>query len=190
MRNYSGHMDQRMFDFKEFYDTIADTLPEISTIAEVGLGDGVSSIFLAERLLNRSKEFTFHLIDSLAYGGTDQLCTIMGHLKAAKLLGDVELLPQDSLNASTRFPDNHFDFVFIDASHRYEPTKADIRLWYPKIRWGGILAGHDYHSTEPGTDVKRAVNELIPEELLSVEPTAKGYGVWWVKKERDKAICF
>ena len=49
-------------------------------------------------------------------------------------------------------------FVFIDASHLYEQTKADIRLWYRKVKDEGILAGHDLNQ-EP---VGRAVREVIP----------------------------
>ncbi len=36
------------------------------------------------------------------------------------------------------------DLVFLDADHRTEPTRAAIRAWLPKVRPGGILAGHDY----------------------------------------------
>lgn len=195
MRFYSRNMDSRMFDFREYYDTIADLLPESSVIAEVGLGDGASAIFLAEALLNRGKTFKFYLIDSLAYGGPDQLCTIVNHLGRAGLLEFVEVIPVDSLNASTRFPDFHFHFVFIDASHRYELTKADIRLWYSKIKRKGVFAGHDYNETPEGIEVKQAVDEVIPKDWLHCETTEKGYGVWWIQKqqsdlyERDVAEC-
>lgn len=50
----------------------------------------------------------------------------------------------DSKNASTFFNDESFDFVYIDANHKYEYVKKDIELWLPKVRKGGILAGHDY----------------------------------------------
>lgn len=50
----------------------------------------------------------------------------------------------DSQNASSFFTDESFDFVYIDANHSYESVKKDIELWYPKVRKGGILSGHDY----------------------------------------------
>jgi predicted O-methyltransferase YrrM len=37
-----------------------------------------------------------------------------------------------------------FDFVYIDARHDYASALEDIRDWWPKVRRGGILAGHDY----------------------------------------------
>jgi hypothetical protein len=42
------------------------------------------------------------------------------------------------------FPDESLDFVFIDANHTYKSVCEDIGLWYPKVKSGGILMGHDY----------------------------------------------
>ena len=55
------------------------------------------------------------------------------------------------------FKDESLDFVFIDANHEYEEVKKDIELWYPKVKKGGIFAGHDYSDTWQG--VVKAVNE-------------------------------
>jgi hypothetical protein len=54
------------------------------------------------------------------------------------------MLRSDSQNGSELFDDESLDFVYIDANHRYEYVKQDISLWYPKVRKGGIVAGHDY----------------------------------------------
>ena len=58
------------------------------------------------------------------------------------------------------FPDNYFDFVFIDASHLYEDVVKDITLWLPKVRKGGILSGHDYNHPKH-EDVAKAVHDVI-----------------------------
>jgi predicted O-methyltransferase YrrM len=195
MRKYHEKMDKRMFDFQDFYVKMAGKLQSGCTIAEVGLAAGTSAMFLAETLLNQGKKFTFHWIDNLAYGGPDQLNDILGHIGAADLAGRVQILPLDSLSASCRFPDRHFDFVFIDASHKYEETKADIRLWYRKIKEGGILAGHDYNEYP---EVKAAVDEVIPvdvtrtdipdrvfqpERVLWTLPTKQNHGIWGLRKK-------
>lgn len=54
------------------------------------------------------------------------------------------MVRSDSENASELFDDQSLDFVYIDANHKYEYVKQDISLWYPKVRKGGIVAGHDY----------------------------------------------
>jgi predicted O-methyltransferase YrrM len=40
--------------------------------------------------------------------------------------------------------DKSLDFVYIDANHTYQAVKEDIRLWYPKVKSGGLIMGHDY----------------------------------------------
>ena len=55
------------------------------------------------------------------------------------------------------FSDGGLDFVYIDGEHCYEAVSQDIADWWPKISSGGILAGHDYNDTNPGSI--RAVDE-------------------------------
>ena len=40
--------------------------------------------------------------------------------------------------------DESLDFVYIDARHDYCSVAEDMALYWPKLRQGGILAGHDY----------------------------------------------
>jgi len=46
--------------------------------------------------------------------------------------------------ASNIFENESLDFVYIDANHAYDWVVQDIELWYPKVKKGGILWGHDY----------------------------------------------
>lgn len=55
-----------------------------------------------------------------------------------------QVLKMTSEDGAKRFPDGHFDLVFVDAGHDYENCKADILAWRSKVRPGGILFGHDY----------------------------------------------
>lgn len=36
------------------------------------------------------------------------------------------------------------DFVYVDARHDFCGAAEDIGLYWPKIRSGGLMAGHDY----------------------------------------------
>ena len=45
---------------------------------------------------------------------------------------------------ATQFPDHYFDFVYVVARHDYKAVLEDLRAWWPKLKRGGIFAGHDY----------------------------------------------
>lgn len=70
-----------------------------------------------------------------------------------------------------------FDLVFIDAAHDYDNVVTDIRTWWPLVRRGGILAGHDYQHKFP--TVHRAVADCFNLMQVGVAPDS----VWFVLKE-------
>lgn len=45
---------------------------------------------------------------------------------------------------------NKFDYIFIDADHRYESVKKDFEDWFPKLEIGGYLAIHDSAANRGG----------------------------------------
>ncbi len=72
------------------------------------------------------------------------------------------------------------DFVYIDANHSYEKVWEDLVNWFPKIRIGGIIGGHDYnHPNFPG--VKQAVYEFF--RRFNWQIHEEGLYVWWVEKK-------
>ena len=88
----------------------------------------------------------------------------------------IHVIRMDSEDAAKMFPDGYFDLVFIDADHYYEAVKADIPIWLPKVRKGGILAGHDFGCRRhPG--VEKAVKEAFGDDYSVPENS------WiWVKE--------
>lgn len=42
------------------------------------------------------------------------------------------------------YPNDYFDFVYVDASHDRIDVLMDLHLWWPKVKRGGVMAGHDY----------------------------------------------
>ena len=42
------------------------------------------------------------------------------------------------------YPNDYFDFVYVDASHDRIDVLMDLHLWWPKVKNGGVMAGHDY----------------------------------------------
>ena len=50
----------------------------------------------------------------------------------------------NNIQASYIFQDNFFDFIYVDANHKYKSVISDLIVWYPKLKRGGIMSGHDY----------------------------------------------
>lgn len=80
-----------------------------------------------------------------------------------KFAGRCRMMPFTSREASEQLADGSLDFVFIDGDHTYVSASQDIALWYPKVRSGGMISGHDYRWIGEGVkmpEVKRAVDEF------------------------------
>lgn len=56
----------------------------------------------------------------------------------------VNIIRKTSRQALDSFPDDLFDFVYIDGNHDFLNVTQDIHYWLKKVRSGGILSGHDY----------------------------------------------
>lgn len=61
-----------------------------------------------------------------------------------KVLGPAfKLIKASSVEAAKILPDDAFDFVFIDADHSMKAVLQDLDNYWPKLKSGGIMAGHD-----------------------------------------------
>ena len=43
-----------------------------------------------------------------------------------------------------QYADEYFDFIYVDARHDRLGVLEDLSVWWPKLRRGGVMAGHDY----------------------------------------------
>ncbi len=57
---------------------------------------------------------------------------------------NVTIVPLDSVVASFQFRDEFFDWGYIDANHTRPSVELDTKTWYPKIKIGGVISGHDF----------------------------------------------
>jgi hypothetical protein len=98
-------------------------------------------------------------------------------------VGKYEMIKDYSYNAYSRFPDEYFDFVYIDGNHSYDAVKDDLIKWYPKLKKGGLIAGDDYSKFSEeklfnySFGVKRAVDEFAFEQKknVSIDLTGEWY---------------
>ena len=42
------------------------------------------------------------------------------------------------------FEDGSLDWVYIDGNHAYDFVKQDLEMWWPKLKTGGLMSGHDF----------------------------------------------
>ena len=65
-----------------------------------------------------------------------------------KNVQNVNILDLNSLEASSKYEDNFFDYIYIDAEHTYKAVTKDLEVWYPKLKKNGTLFGDDYYWRE------------------------------------------
>lgn len=87
----------------------------------------------------------------------------------------VHIIQEGSISASTYFPDQYFDVVFIDAEHTYDAVKADIEAWLPKVKLGGTLMGHDWLWADVQSAVIGTLSPYGPQHICE--------NMWWYFKE-------
>jgi len=88
---------------------------------------------------------------------------------------NAEFIRKSSMEAVKQFNDESLDFVYLDDDHRKEYVVANVNAWYPKIKKGGIIGGHDWTESE----VKSGVLDWV---TLNNYNLAYGFSDWWVIK--------
>lgn len=68
------------------------------------------------------------------------------------------------------------DFVYIDGNHGYEYVKTDLETYFPLVKEGGVLAGHDMN----GPGVNRALAEFVVENKLQPR-LCRNCSDWYIK---------
>ena len=175
---------QGWFNYQGLYSKIVNEAISPARFVEVGSWKGQSASYMAVEIINSSKNIEFYCVDTWlgtpneiehqndqdVQEGTlyekfiENMSTVEGHYIPLRM---------DSLEAVNTFEDESLDFVYIDASHDYESVKKDIENWYPKVKKGGILAGHDY----TWDTVNRAVHDVLGNQVESFDTWN-----WLVKK--------
>jgi beta-1,4-mannosyl-glycoprotein beta-1,4-N-acetylglucosaminyltransferase len=179
----------------EIYRNLISALPDNAKIAELGVWQGRSLCSIAD--LIKKKNLQVCAVD--IFSGTDNCMesflaeeakkvdirqVFENNLKAFGIHENVQVLQMTTTVASGFFEKNTFDFIFIDADHRYECVKEDIYNWMPLVKKGCSIAGHDIMWNTVAT----AVNEIFP--AGSVYAVAN---VWWsTKLEKSGKVydCF
>jgi predicted O-methyltransferase YrrM len=162
IRNGKDELIAGWFDFFILYDEMIQKFDNAQFL-EIGTWKGRSTVFMAEKIRESGKNIKLTAIDIFgefvssgkAQDSTDIYEEFLYNIKPYKdivtpIKGDSRVIHKD-------FPDESFDFIFIDGGHDYETVIEDIRGWFPKLKKGGVFGGHDIDW--PGVD--RAVSECF-----------------------------
>jgi predicted O-methyltransferase YrrM len=143
------------------YKILGDNLQ----IVEIGSYCGASSSIIATKFINSN----INCVDPWSPYTED--CSIIDLAKQELELKEAEMLFDIVVSKNTNIKKNKMssveycqlilnssiDFIYIDGNHQYSSVKEDILTWLPKIKVGGIIAGHDY----TWDSVKIAITEIF-----------------------------
>lgn len=178
------------FDFQEIYARAVREAPHDGAhLVEVGAAYGKSAAYMAWQIRASQKNIRFDAVDlwthllgtpddveyGSRFGGGSIRRAFMYTLRSRGLDRFVHPIQLDSVAAARAYADDSLDFVFIDADHSYDAVMADITAYFPKLKAGGVIAGHDYHTD--GMQVKEAVNQYFKWRTFTVEGNS-----WWHRK--------
>ena len=92
------------------------------------------------------------------------------------------LVRKFSIEAASSIKDGLLDFVYLDANHSYKAVCADLAAWYPKVRSGGLMSGHDFVDSGNPFGVKSAVMEFIAGFPVDLYVSNEEWPTWYWRK--------
>lgn len=178
------------FNMEKQYLELLENTPEEGIFVELGAYKGKSTSFIVTEMINRNRDIQFYTVDTFqgdsgstdskeieAYKQVDTSKMLDEFIENTKHLPEkLNVLINNSDLCAKMFEDNSVDTIFIDAGHSYEAVLADLKAWYPKMKNGSTMAGHDYNSWE---GVKKAVLEFFGKKPDKVENDC-----WFIKIEK------
>jgi len=146
------------FNYQDFYRNVVTLLPQDANIVEVGAWKGSSTAYLGVEIFNSGKNVTLNVVDtwegspnhSEIVKTDDIYAKYLENMKPLDGKVNYKSLKMTSVEASKLFEDESLDFVFIDANHSFESVCEDIDAWLPKLKYGGLISGHDYDPNHQG----------------------------------------
>jgi glycosyltransferase involved in cell wall biosynthesis len=162
------------------YRELYESLPDNAVTVEIGTWKGRSLCSVADIIKRKnikvwgidSFKGSAHDPEMVKQATSDDIQNeLYQSLKKFGIFTNVSVLRGMSDEFHGGFNDGIFDMVFIDGDHSYESVMSDILNWYPKVKDGGIIAGHDFH----WESVAKAINATIGD-------VEHGEAVWYKTK--------
>ena len=182
LKNYYYYINSKIFKFtKDNRAYIIRQLNKNSIIAEIGVWKGDFSFEIFKYTSPRK----LVLVDPWLYNKNIRGCAPQvngkeplnqSYFDQAKLstfkkfngYGNVAILDTTSKNASEKYKDNFFDYIYIDGEHSYKAVYEDLTFWYPKLKNNGKIFGDDFYWREEDNSfsVKEAYYDFISKHKI------------------------
>jgi len=158
---------ENWFDYEDVYRDAVIAGEDNDIFVELGSWRGKSAAFMGVEIINSGKRIFFVCVDNWSQGDTQKdFKEAVARIEEGVILF---VLEGTSWEMADQFEDNTIAFCFVDAAHDYVSKTNDIKAWLPKIKKGGMIAGHDYTSVMDGYNrTYDAVNDTIGKENISV----------------------
>ncbi len=143
---------------------LLEHFPKNAVVAEIGVAEGG----FAEKILAITEPKVLHLIDmwQTERFGADALNAFRAKFADKIESGQVVVHRGASVHILSSFDDNTFDWVYLDTSHTYDDTFAELELCRLKVKDDGIIAGHDYAAGNVERGLRYGVVEAVNETCI------------------------
>lgn len=146
---------------------------------ELGVAEGVYS----GHLLHRGRPKTLYSVDR--WGGDrghDEAQYIRALRRLEPYKSSSQVIRSSFDDAARLFESESLDFAYIDGyAHTGQEAGATLEQWWPKIRPGAIMAGHDYHADWRPT--MQAVDEFASRHSLKLHLTKESRWPSWIVRK-------
>jgi cephalosporin hydroxylase len=161
------------FNFNELYDKFVQEAAEKDTIIEIGTWFGKSTCYLATqaKLANKSLKIIAvdhfigssnepELLSKVAVHGGSIYDKFVENMTKAGVIDIIGVMAMNSLTAASKIENESAFAIYIDGNHQKANVCADVLAWYPKVKPGGYLAGHDIAMPEVREGLGQALDLL------------------------------
>jgi hypothetical protein len=137
---------------------ILEDMPKGACCAEIGVLEGTFS----QHIISITKPNELHLIDPWMIPGSWQTFN-----RNKEHFEECNYHIHKQKFESTKFPNEYFDWMYLDNGHKFVESYDQLKLAYKKVKKGGWLIGDDYGGGHP-------------QQILAVNLFVKNFDVEWI----------
>ncbi len=164
-------------------EALLHLFPKNGVAAEVGVNAGNFS----RQILSITQPQQLHLIDLWDSSRYPEalMKKVAGDFAREIDAGIVKIHRGYSVDILKSFPDDFFDWLYIDTDHMYENTAQELLICQKKVKPNGIIAGHDYIQGDWKLRIRYGVVEAVNEFCVK-----NGWEMAYLTNETHRHISF